>query len=75
MTMYLTGNGPDRFMEDDMLPFIWDKIMVPVATIVPVGSIFLAFITNFGLMEFFGVLLEKVMFRSDVSAAGFEVLH
>ncbi|MBA4602483.1 YjiH family protein [Thermoactinomyces mirandus] len=61
MTMYLTGNGPDRFMEDDMLPFIWDKIMVPVATIVPVGSIFLAFITNFGLMEFFGVLLEKVM--------------
>ena len=35
--------------------------MVSVTTIVPIGSVFLAFLTGFGLMEFIGVFMEPVM--------------
>ncbi|MDO5027886.1 MAG: YjiH family protein [Bacillota bacterium] len=59
--MFLTKIGPARFFEGDMLPLIWNGIMVSVTTIVPIGSVFLAFLTGFGLMEFIGVFMEPVM--------------
>ncbi len=59
--MQLTGWGPERLHQGDMLPMIYNSIMVPVATIVPIGSIFLAFLVGFGLMEFIGVFMEPVM--------------
>ena len=59
--MYVTKKGPARFFEGDMLPLIWNGIMVSVTTIVPIGSVFLAFLTGFGLMEFIGVFMEPVM--------------
>ena len=59
--MYLTNNGPARIFDGDMLPLIWNGIMVSVTTIVPIGSVFLAFLTGFGLMEFIGVFMEPVM--------------
>ncbi|HOX12904.1 MAG TPA: YjiH family protein [Spirochaetia bacterium] len=43
------------------LSFIWLRVVVPVTTLVPVGAVFLAFITTYGLMEFFGVFLRPVM--------------
>jgi len=43
------------------LSFIWQKVVVPVTTLVPVGAVFLAFITTYGLMEFIGVFLRPVM--------------
>ena len=59
--MYVTNKGPARIFDGDMLPLIWNGIMVSVATIVPIGSVFLAFLTGFGLMEFIGVFMEPVM--------------
>jgi len=59
--MYVTNIGPARIFEGDMLPLIWNSIMVSVTTIVPIGSVFLAFLTGFGLMEFIGVFMEPVM--------------
>ncbi|MDU1022429.1 MAG: YjiH family protein [Peptoniphilus harei] len=59
--MYLTNKGPTRIFDGDMLPLIWNGIMVSVTTIVPIGSVFLAFLTGFGLMEFIGVFMEPVM--------------
>ena len=59
--MYVTNKGPARIFDGDMLPLIWNSIMVSVATIVPIGSVFLAFLTGFGLMEFIGVFMEPVM--------------
>lgn len=59
--MHLTKMGPARFFDIDMLPMIFNAIMVSVVTIVPVGSIFLGFLTGFGLMEFIGVFMEPVM--------------
>lgn len=59
--MYITNKGPARIFDGDMLPLIWNSIMVSVTTIVPIGSVFLAFLTGFGLMEFIGVFMEPVM--------------
>lgn len=58
---FVTKAGPAALHEPGMLPLIWNAILVSVATIVPIGSIFLGFITNFGLMEFVGVYMEKIM--------------
>ena len=59
--MFVTKKGPARIFDGDMLPLIWNGIMVSVTTIVPIGSVFLAFLTGFGLMEFIGVFMEPVM--------------
>jgi nucleoside recognition membrane protein YjiH len=48
-------------MKEDVLPFLWTKVAVPVAIIVPIGSIFLTFIIGYGLLEFIGILMRPVM--------------
>lgn len=59
--MYLLGKGPEFLMRKDTIPFIFTKIVVPVTTIVPVGSIFLALMISYGMMEFVGVFMQKIM--------------
>lgn len=61
LVMQLTGWGPAALHEKGMLPMIYNSILVSVTTIVPIGSIFLAFLISFGLMEFIGVFMEPVM--------------
>lgn len=53
--------GPASLMAPGMIPFIYSKIVVPVTTIVPIGSIFLALIVSYGLMEFVGVFMRPIM--------------
>ncbi len=53
--------GPDGLLEKGMLPFIFNKITIPVLIIVPIGSVFLAFIVSYGLMEFIGVFMRTIM--------------
>ncbi|MBN2241801.1 MAG: YjiH family protein [Acidobacteria bacterium] len=53
--------GPDWLLKEDLLPFLWTKVAVPVAIIVPLGSIFLTFIICYGLLEFIGVLMRPIM--------------
>lgn len=53
--------GPGWLLEEDVLPFLWTKVAVPVAIIVPLGSIFLTFILCYGLLEFIGVLMRPIM--------------
>lgn len=60
-SLYLLGTGPDALMAPDMVPFLFEKLVVPVGLIVPVGAIFLSFLVGYGLLEFIGVLLEPVM--------------
>lgn len=54
--------GPKELFEADMIPFVFGKVVVPVSTIVPIGSVFLAFLVSYGLMEFIGVLMRPVMY-------------
>ena len=59
--MAIFNTGPAFLMRDDVIPFIHKKIVISVTTIVPIGSIFLAFLVNYGLMEFIGVLMQPIM--------------
>ncbi|MBF8984126.1 YjiH family protein [Lutibacter sp. B2] len=53
--------GPAWLFEADMGPFLFSKLVIPVGLIVPIGSIFLAFLVGYGLLEFIGVLMKPVM--------------
>ncbi len=44
-----------------MGPFLWEKLVIPVGLLIPVGAIFLALLVGYGLMEFVGVLMQPVM--------------
>jgi nucleoside recognition membrane protein YjiH len=53
--------GPAALFEKDMLPFLFNKLVIPVGLIVPLGAIFLAFLISYGLLELIGVLCQPVM--------------
>ncbi|MFY0990232.1 YjiH family protein [Halomonas sp. C05BenzN] len=59
--MALTGWGPAFLHEPDMLPFLFDKLVIPVGLIVPIGAVFLALLISYGLLELIGVLVQPVM--------------
>ena len=59
--MAIFNVGPAFLLDEDVIPFIYNKIVISVTTIVPIGSIFLAFLVNYGLMEFIGVFMEPIM--------------
>ena len=58
---YFLNLAPKFLMVKDMLPFLFDDLVVPVGIIVPVGAIFLAFLVDFGLLELIGVLMQPIM--------------
>jgi len=53
--------APAWMLEADMGPSLYNTLLVSVGLIVPVGSIFLSFLTDYGLLEIFGVLLQPIM--------------
>ncbi len=59
--MLVTGFGPAWLFAPDMGPFLFDKLVVPVSLLVPIGAVFLALLVGYGLLEFVGVLVQPVM--------------
>ncbi len=59
--MYVLAVGPSFLFSKDLLPFLFEKLVVPVGLIVPIGAIFLAFLVDYGLLEFVGVLMQPIM--------------
>lgn len=59
--LYLTGLAPEVIMQKDMMPFLFEKLALPVGMIVPVGALFLSFLVAFGLLECIGVLMHPIM--------------
>lgn len=59
--MAVTNIGPAALLAPDIIPFVFNKVVIPVTMIVPVGSVFLAFLVNYGLMEFIGVFAQPIM--------------
>lgn len=53
--------GPAWLTDPGMMPFVWQKVVIAVTMIVPIGSIFLTFIISFGTLEFIGVLVRPIM--------------
>ena len=59
--MYFFKMGPNWLLEQDMAPFLFDKLVIPVGIIIPIGSVFLAFLVEYGFLEFIGVLMQPIM--------------
>lgn len=59
--MMLTDVGPAWLFEPGMGPFLYEKLVIPVGVLVPIGSVFLALLVGYGLLEFLGVLLQPIM--------------
>ncbi|GAA3549061.1 YjiH family protein [Zobellella aerophila] len=59
--MAVTGAGPAILQAPDMLPFLFNKLVISVGLIVPIGSVFLAFLVGYGLLEAIGILVQKLM--------------
>ncbi|MFC7344826.1 YjiH family protein [Saccharopolyspora griseoalba] len=59
--MLVFRTGPAWLLAEDMGPYLFDKLVVPVGLLVPIGAIFLALLVGYGLLEFVGVLLQPVM--------------
>ncbi|MBV1841009.1 YjiH family protein [Photobacterium ganghwense] len=57
----VTGVGPAALQAPDMLPFLFNKLVISVGLIVPIGSVFLAFLVSYGLLEAIGILVQKLM--------------
>jgi nucleoside recognition membrane protein YjiH len=58
---YLAGIGPAPLYQPGMLPFLFDKLVLTLALIVPLGALALVFLIGFGLLELIGVLMQPVM--------------
>lgn len=59
--MAIFNIGPAILLDQDMVPYVFKVVVVPVIAIVPIGSVFLAFLVDYGLMELIGVLMRPVM--------------
>ncbi|MDR0512172.1 MAG: YjiH family protein [Treponema sp.] len=53
--------GPDFLHQGNFLPFLFNALCVSLAFLIPIGAVFLFFLINYGLMEFFGVFLRPIM--------------
>jgi nucleoside recognition membrane protein YjiH len=61
MLFFNLGAGLAWLWRPDFGPFLYNALAIPVGLVIPIGAVFLAFLTNFGLMEFIGVFLTPVM--------------
>lgn len=53
--------GPAWLFTPDMGPFLFEKLVIPVGLLVPIGAVFLALLVSYGLLEFIGVMVQRVM--------------
>lgn len=59
--MLVFNFGPAFIFEEDLGPFLLNKLVIPVGLLIPVGAIFLALLVGFGLMEYMGVWVQPIM--------------
>lgn len=59
--MLVLDVGPAWLFREDIGPFLFDALVVPVGLLVPIGAVFLALLVGYGLLEFCGVMLQPVM--------------
>lgn len=60
--MYIWHLGPAFLHENpDLFPFLFNSLCCSLAFLIPLGGLFLSFLTNYGLMEFIGVFVQPLM--------------
>ncbi len=60
-TVLCFGFAPEWLARKDVGPFLFNVLSTPVGLVIPIGSVFLAFLASFGFMEFTGVLMTPIM--------------
>jgi len=59
--MYVFKIGPEAFFAPGMIPFLYEKLVMSLSFVIPLGSALIIFLTDFGLMEFIGVFARPFM--------------
>ena len=59
--MLIFGFGPAWLFAPDIGPFLLEKLIKPVGLVIPIGSVFLALLVCYGLLEFIGVFMQPIM--------------
>ncbi|GGC83255.1 histidine transporter [Thalassobacillus devorans] len=59
--MLIFNFGPGWLFDPSMGPFLFEKLVIPVGLLVPIGAVFLALLVGYGLLEFIGVMLQPIM--------------
>lgn len=59
--MAIFNIGPAPLMTDDMIPFLFNSLVVPIALMIPITGIAYVMMLNFGLVEFMGRLMRPIM--------------
>lgn len=59
--MLIFGFGPAWLFNPDIGPFLLEKLIKPVGLVIPIGSVFLALLVCYGLLEFIGVFMQPIM--------------
>lgn len=60
-TMYIVDIGPAWMFSPDLVPFLYNKLVIPVGLVIPIGAMFLALLVGYGFLEFIGVLMQPIM--------------
>ncbi|WP_419660165.1 YjiH family protein [Desulfosarcina variabilis] len=61
LTMVVFNHGPEFLLTPEAGPAVLFKILIPITITVVVAAIFLPFLLDYGLIDFFGVLARPVM--------------
>lgn len=59
--IYIFEIGPSALYDEKILPFLFNNICRSIVFLVPIGGALLCLLTDYGLMEFVGHFLERVM--------------
>ncbi|QLK86690.1 YjiH family protein [Staphylococcus sp. 17KM0847] len=59
--MYVFRIGPAILFNADYGPFLFDKLMMPLSVLIPIGAVALSLLVGYGLLEFIGVLMQPIM--------------
>lgn len=59
--LHVIGQLPWVLGDEDLVPFLWNAIAIPVGLIVPIGGAFLGLLIGYGFLEFVGVFMQPVM--------------
>ncbi|UWF57314.1 YjiH family protein [Staphylococcus hyicus] len=59
--MYVFKLGPGLLFQPDYGPFLFEKLMLPLSVLIPVGAVALSLLVGYGLLEFIGVLMQPIM--------------
>lgn len=59
--LIMLNTGPEWLLEEHIGKFLFFELVLSISLIVPISAVFLQFLMGYGLMEFLGVLFQRIM--------------